>query len=252
MEANVGKLDGKVALITGASRGIGRAIAETYGREGAKIVVNYTSDASAAEATVTAIRNAGGDANILQADVTEPGALRELFERAEQAFGGLDIVVANAHPGLGHGLLTELTEETIDQQLAVFKSYILTLQEAGRRTRDGGVIISVTSAATRVAIPHVALYGSIKLAIEQLSRGLSRQLAPRGVRVLTLSPGITRTDRGAGATIPPGAVATEQTPFTRPAEPGDISDAALFLASQDARWVNAHTLYVNGGSVYAQ
>jgi 3-oxoacyl-[acyl-carrier protein] reductase len=252
MEARLGKLDGKAALITGASRGIGRAIAETYGREGARIAVNYTADASAAEATVKAICAAGGEAVALQADVTDSAALRGLFEQAESAFGGLDIVVANAHPGMGLGLLTELTEEVIDQQLAVLKSYILTLQEAGRRTRDGGVIISITSAATRVAIPHVALYGSIKLAIEQLSRGLSRQVAPRGVRVLTLSPGLTRTDRSAGATNPPGAAPTEQTLFTRPAEPDDIADAALFLASQDARWVNAHTLYVNGGAVYAQ
>jgi 3-oxoacyl-[acyl-carrier protein] reductase len=248
----MGRLDGKVALITGASRGIGRAIAETYGRENAKVIINYTMDAAAAEATVATIREVGSDAVALQADVTSPDALRDLFVRSERAFGGLDIIVANAHPGLGHGLLTELSESEIDQQLSVFKSYVLTLQEAGRRIRDGGVIISITSAATRVSFPQVALYGSIKLAIEQLGRGLSRQLAPKGVRVLSLSPGITRTDRAAGATAPPGAISTEKTPFTRFAEPEEIADAALFLASDEARWVNTSTLYVNGGSVYAQ
>lgn len=248
----MGKLDGKVALITGASRGIGRAIAETYGREGAKVVVNYTTDANAAQSAVAAIKSAGSDAVAIQGDVTDPQALRALFARADEAFGGLDIVVANAHPGLGHGLISQLAEEAIDQQLAVFKSYVLTLQETGRRIRDGGVVICITSAATRVAIPQVALYGSIKLAIEQLARGLSRELAPRGVRVLSLSPGFTRTDRTAGASAPPGAANAEPTPFSRPAEPDDIADAALFLASGDARWVNTSTLYVNGGSVYAQ
>lgn len=248
----MGKLAGKIVLITGASRGIGRAIAETYGREGAKVIVNYTSDATAADSVVAAIQGAGGNAIALQADVTDPSALRELFAQAENAFGGLDIVVANAHPGLGHGLLTQLTEDAIDQQLSVFKSYVLTLQEAALRVRDGGVIICITSAAARVALPPAALYGSIKLALEQLARCLSRQLAPKGVRVLSLSPGITRTDRIGGATAPPGVVITETTPFTRPAEPEEIADAALFLASQDARWVNTSTLYVNGGSVYAQ
>jgi 3-oxoacyl-[acyl-carrier protein] reductase len=241
------RLEGKSALITGGSRGIGRAIAEAYAREGARVAVNYVADERAALAA------AGDEGVALRADVTDPVELRTLFAEAERALGGLDIVVANAHPGLGHGLLTELTEATIDQQLAVFKSYILSLQEAGRRVRDGGVIIAISSAATRLALPTTGLYASIKLAIEQLCRALSRELAPRGVRVVTLSPGLARTDRIAGVTLPQGAAAGDATsPFARPAEPEEIADAALFLASSEARWVNTSTLYVNGGSVYAQ
>ncbi len=249
------RLADKVAVITGASRGIGRAIAESYAREGARVVVNYTSNAAAAEAVVETIKNLGGQAQAVQADIVDVAAQRKLFEEAERIFGGLDIVVANAHPGLGHGVITQLSDEDIDQQLAVLKSYVIALQEAGRRVRDGGVIITVSSAATRVALPDVGLYASVKLAIEQLSRALSRELAPRGVRVLSLAPGLTRTDRMIGTNIDAIKNAVQpkpSTPFDPPAEADVIADAAVFLASNEARWVNTSTLHVNGGAAYAQ
>jgi len=251
----VGKLNGKIALITGASRGIGRAIAEAYGREGAKVIVNYVSDRAAAEKVVAAIKASGSDALAIQASTTDPVAVRRLFEEGEKAFGGLDIVVANAHPGWGGGAITQLEEQQIDDQLAVLKGYIIALQEAGRRVRDGGAIICISSGTTRLAVPEHALYSSVKLAIEQLARALSRDIAPRGVRVTSLAPGLTRTDRIAGLSVGPTGSApapAKPTPFTRPGEPEEVADAAVFLASQDARWVNTTTLYVNGGAVYAQ
>jgi 3-oxoacyl-[acyl-carrier protein] reductase len=249
------KLGGKAALITGASRGIGRAIAETFAREGAKVAVNYVSDRDAADAVVAAIKAQGGVAIAIQADTTDPAALRRLFAEADTALGGLDIVVANAHPGWGQGTITELTEDQIDQQLGVLKSFILTLQEAGRRVRDGGSIICISSGTTRLAVPEHALYSSVKLALEQLARALSRDIARRGVRVTSLAPGLTRTDRIAGLAVGPTGSAPAPavaTPFTRPGEPQEVADAALFLASADSRWVNTTTLYVNGGAVYAQ
>lgn len=250
-----GRLAGKVALVTGASRGIGRAIALVYGREGADVVINYVSDRAAADDVVAEIEASGGGAVAVQADTTDPTAVRRLFAEAEAAFGGLDIVVANAHPGWGEGAPTELTEEDIDQQLAVLKGYIIALQEAGRRVRDGGVVISISSGTTRLAVPQHCLYASTKLAIEQMARALSRELAPRGVRSVSLAPGLTRTDRIAGLAVGPTGSApapVTPTPFTRPGEPDEVADAALFLASDEARWVNTTTLYANGGAVYAQ
>lgn len=236
------QLKDKVALITGASRGIGRSIAETFAREGAHILVNYHRDKDAADAVVAAIAEAGSDAVTIQADMTDPAGVRSLFAQGEAAYGRLDIVILNAHAGLGHGTVTRLGEDVIDGQLAVLKSYILSLQEAGRRIADGGVIICISSSATRVAVPQVALYGAVKLAIEHLARGVSRELADRGVRVVSLAPGLTRTDRSAGV----------NTNGVQACEPQEIADAALFLASDAARWVNTTTLYVNGGAVYAQ
>lgn len=237
-------LQGKTALITGGSRGIGRAIAERFAAEGANVVVNYVSDAQAANDVVATIEGAGGKAVAVQADTVDPAALRALFDAGAAAFGGLDIVVLNAHPGLGHGMFTGLPEAVIDQQLAVLKSYMIGMQEAGRRVRDGGVILSISSSATRLANPDIALYGAVKLAIEYLGRGLSRELARRGVRVLSLAPGLTRTDRLAGANIDLNVVPN--------CGPEEIADGALFLVSDAARWVNTHTLFVNGGAVFAQ
>ena len=151
---------------------------------------------------------------------------------------------------------TQLSEESIDQQLSVLRGYIVSLQEAGRRVRDGGVIISISSGTTRLAVPQHCLYASCKLAIEQMTRALSRELAPRGVRAVSLAPGLTRTDRIAGLNVgPTGSAApmsAQTSPFNRPGEPEEIADAAVFLASPMARWVNTMTMYANGGVVYAQ
>lgn len=253
--AETGRLAGKVALITGASRGIGRAIALAYANEGARIIVNYVSDLAAAEAVVEQITDNGGDACMVQGDTVDPASLRGLFEQAENAFGALDVVVLNAHPDWGEGSPTQLRDEQIDQQLAVLKSYIIGFQEAGRRVRDNGAVIAISSGTTRVAVPQHCLYASTKLAIEQMARALSRELAPRAVRCVSLAPGLTRTDRIAGLSVGPTGSAPSQTTasaFARPGEPEEVADAAVFLASDDARWVNTTTLYVNGGAVYAQ
>lgn len=238
------QLEGKTALVTGASRGIGRAIAETFGREGANVIVNYSASEAIAENVVANVKKAGGRAVAMQADTTDPAALRDLFNRAEKVFGGLDIFVQNAHPGLGFGPITEIEEDVVDQQLAVLKSYLIGLQEAGRRVVDDGVIISISSSATRIAVPNTILYGAMKLAIEHLSRGLSRELELRNVRVLALGPGLTATDR-----VLEAGMDLEGIPHCGPQE---IADAALFLASDAARWINAQTLFVNGGAQYAQ
>lgn len=247
------RLKGKTALITGSSRGIGRAIAETFGREGAKVVINYVTDHAAAEAAVAAVEAAGSSAVAVQANTSDSQALRRLFDEADKAFGGLDIVVNNAHPGNGLGALGELSDALIDEQLNTLRGYIVAMQESARRVRDGGSVINFSSGLTRMAVPRLALYSSVKLAIEQLSRSLSRELAPRGIRVNVIAPGLTLTDRTAATASGDGTGAVEgSTPFVRPGQPDEIADAALFLASHEGRWVNTQALYVNGGSIYIQ
>lgn len=236
------KLQGKTALITGASRGIGRAIAEEFGQEGANIIVNYVSNEAAANDVVSTVSANGVKAVACQGDTTDPEAIRNLFQTGEETFDGLDIVVLNAHPGLGHGAITKLDDDTIDGQLSVLKGYIVALQEAGKRLNDNGVIICISSSATRIADPNIGLYGAVKLSIEHLARSLSRELASRNIRVLSISPGLTRTDRMDGLDFGDAPVC----------DPIEIAHAALFLASGDAKWINTTTLYVNSGTVYAQ
>jgi 3-oxoacyl-[acyl-carrier protein] reductase len=253
----MGRLQGKVAFITGSSRGIGRAIAEAFGREGARVIINYVIDARAAEATVAAIKASGSDAVAIQGDTTNPSALKRMFDEADRAFGGLDIVVNNAHPGSGAGPLATISEDAIDAQLGVLKSYIIALKESANRVRDGGSIINISSGLTQLAAPLYALYSSVKAAVEQLSRSLSRELAPRAVRVNILAPGLTRTDRTAASldsSNPTGAapLSGPATPFNRPGEPDEVADVAVFLASDDARWVTTQVLYASGGATYAQ
>ncbi|WP_082545761.1 MULTISPECIES: SDR family oxidoreductase [unclassified Sphingomonas] len=249
----MGRLQGKVALVTGSSRGIGRAIAESFGREGASVIVNYQTDRVAADDAVRAIEAAGSKAVAVQANMANAESIRALYRQALGAFGQLDIVVNNAHPNSSIGEIGSLSEALIDEQLLTLKGYIISMQEAARTVRDGGAIINFSSGLTRLAIPKVALYSAVKLAIEQLGRALSRELAPRGIRVNTLAPGLTLTDRTA-ATASGDGTGTEpgSTPFARPGDPQEIADAVLFLASSDGRWVNTQSLYVNGGSIYAQ
>jgi 3-oxoacyl-[acyl-carrier protein] reductase len=248
------RLKGKTALITGSSRGIGRAIAEAFGREAAKVVINYVADRSAADAAVAVIRNSGSEAVAIQADTTDHVALRRLFEKADRAFGGLDIIVNNAHPGSGVGALGQVSEIAMDDQLRVLKSHIIACQESARRVRDRGSVINVSSGLARLAVPQFALYSSVKAALDQLSRSLSRELAPRGVRVNVLGPGLTLTDRTAASiTSPTGAAPDQgQTPFNRPGKPEEVADVAVFLASDESRWVTTQILYASGGAIYAQ
>ena len=244
-------LKSKTALVTGSSRGIGRAIAERLAAEGAAVVVNYTRNPQQAQDVVDGIVARGGRAVAVQADVARPSDIRRLFEEAEKAIGPLDIVVANAGVFLARPLV-ESTEEDFDHVFNInARGAFFTLQEAARRVRDGGRIVVVSTGGTKMFFPEAALYLGSKGAVEQFVRTLSRELGPRNVTVNTLSPGFTETDmfnQAAGEFSGDQArVGASLSPFNRIGAAEDVADVAVFLASDAARWVTGENIQAGGG-----
>lgn len=237
-------LQGKVAVVTGSSRGIGRAIAERLAADGAAVVINYVRGEQAAQEAVSAIRGSGGQAIAVRADIARPAEVRRLFAEARRAFGTPDIVVANA----GVAVVKPLAENTEEEFDFVFganaKGVFFTLQEAARQVRDGGRIVVVSTGGTRMLMSGTALYLGSKGAVEQFVRVLSRELGPRNVTVNTLSPGFTDTDL-----LPDRdrAIAAGASPFGRIGEPAEVAAVAAFLASNDARWVTGQNVGAGGG-----
>jgi 3-oxoacyl-[acyl-carrier protein] reductase len=238
------QLSGKVAIVTGSSRGIGRAIAERLAADGAAVVVNYVRGEQAAQQAVNAIRGRGGQAIAIQADVAKPAEVRRLFADARTAFGGLDIIVANAGVAVIKSI-AESTEEEFDHVFdANAKGVFFTLQEAARQLRDGGRIVVVSTGGTRMLMAGTALYLGSKGAVEQFVRVLSRELGPRNITVNALSPGFTDTDL-----LPERdrKIAAGMSPFARIGEPAEVASVAGFLASDDAKWVTGQNVGAGGG-----
>jgi len=239
-------LEGKTALVTGASRGIGRAIGEKLAADGATVIINYARNQQPAQELVSAIVAKGGKAVAIQADVSKPAEVRRLFGEAEKAIGPLDVVIANAGVYLSKPLI-ESTEADYDYVFDInTRGVFFTLQEAARRVRDGGRIIAISTGGTKMMFPNAALYLGSKGAVEQFARSLSRELGPRNVTVNVLSPGFTDTDmlpeqyRAYGASL---------SPFNRVGAPEDVADVATFLASDAARWVTGQNVQAGGGVV---
>lgn len=237
-------MKGRTALVTGGSRGIGRAIAERLAAEDVAVAINYTRNEQLAHEVVRGITAAGDKAIALQADVAKPAEVKRLFQEAERALGGLDIVVANAGVHIAKPLI-ESTEAEYDFVFDInTRGVFFTLQEAARRVRDGGRIVVVSTGGTRMHFADMSLYLGSKGAIEQFARSLSVELGPHNVTVNVLSPGFTETDmlpyeyREYGASL---------SPFKRIGSAEDVADVALFLASDGARWVTGQNLQAGGG-----
>jgi 3-oxoacyl-[acyl-carrier protein] reductase len=246
-------LKGKSALVTGSSRGIGRAIAERLAADGASVIINYTRQEKAAQEIVKRIVDKGGKAVAIQADVAKTADIKRLFDEAEKAVGRLDIVVANAAVFLGKPLI-ESTEEDYDYVFNTnAKGVFFTLQEAARRVRDGGRIIVVSTGGTKMYFANASLYSGSKGAIEQFARGLSRELGPRNVTVNILSPGFTETDMFNRAADELGSenirAGAGLSPFNRIGTSEEVADVAGFLASDAARWVTGQNVQAGGGVV---
>ena len=240
------QLMGKVAIVTGASRGIGRAIAERLGREGAAVVVNYVQNEAKAQEVVTAIEALGGRSVAVQGDMGNLVDIRRLFDTAEQQYGGLDILVNNAGITVVKPT-TFITEDEFDRVFAVnAKGTFFALQEAAKRLRDGGRIVNISTGATISGGPAVGVYSGSKAAVEQFGLALAKELACCGITVNNVLAGLTDTD---GMIMPPEVVSymVQQTTLGRLGQPEDIADVVGFLVSDEGRWMTGQNVRAGGG-----
>lgn len=244
------RLGGKVAVVTGASKGIGAAIALALAHEGAAVVVGYAGDGEGAARTVAAITGAGGRATSVQARVERIAEARALIDAAADSFGGLDIVVNNA----GVYRMAPLGAVSESDYRWMFDvnvlGTLLVTQAAAERLRHGGSVVNISSAVTRALPPGSALYTASKGAVDVLTGVLAAELGPRGIRVNAISPGMTDTEgnRAAGAIASDVAkAAVALTPLGRLGTPEDVAALAVFLAGDEARWVTGEVIAASGG-----
>lgn len=243
-------LNGKVAVVTGASKGIGASIAEHLAAAGASVVVNYGSSKAGAEAVVKRIGEKGGKAVAIQADVSKPDDIKRLFAETQNAFGNLDVLVNNA--GVYEFLpLEAITPEHFHKQFDLnVLGLLLTTQEAVKQMRAGGSIINISSIVGRMPISPASVYSATKAAVDALTVTLSQELGPRGIRVNSLNPGMVETEglHSVGFAESDFRKTVEaQTPLGRIAQPEDVARAAVFFASDDAGWVTGQSLILSGG-----
>ncbi|WP_410632972.1 SDR family oxidoreductase [Amycolatopsis sp. cmx-4-83] len=240
----------KNALVTGASRGIGRAIARRLAADGAVVAVHHGGNEVAAEETVALIEEAGGRAFPVFARFGEDGAVDRLADAVAEAFGGLDILVNNA--GIGsHSTLGELTEAELDRLLAVnVKTPMLLIRRLLPLLNDGGRVVTVGSMASRIAVRSQIAYTVTKAAVEALAPTLANELGHRGITVNTVAPGPIRTDLTEPLLAIPEAAAdlTAMTALGRIGEPEDVAGVVGFLTGPDGRWVTGRTVDVSGGT----
>jgi 3-oxoacyl-[acyl-carrier protein] reductase len=239
-------LTGKVAIVTASSRGIGRAIAQRLGREGAAVVVNYVASPEKAESVVQEVINQGGRAIALQGSVANKADVERLFDETERQLGAINIVV-NVAGAAVYKLHTELTDEDFEKVFSVnARGAMYVLQAAANRVVDGGRIIQFSTGATMMPIPTGGLYAASKAAGERFAFALSKEIGHRQVTVNTISPGVTDTD---GLIMPKEALDAliHQTPLGRLGQPADIADVVAFLVGDDAHWMTGQNIQVNGG-----
>jgi 3-oxoacyl-[acyl-carrier protein] reductase len=240
----------KTALVTGASRGIGAAIAERLARDGFTVVINYAGNSRAAEALAAKIQKAGGRATAAQADVSDPKAVARMWANIEAAYGGVDVVVNNAGI-MKLAPLAESNDALIDGQIAVnLKGSLYVLREAARRLRNGGRIVNFSSSVIGLKLETYGVYSATKAAIEVLTGILSKELRGRSITVNAVAPGPTATalflDGKSPELIDRMA---KMNPLERLGTPEDIAAAVAFLVSPDGGWINGQVLRSNGGMV---
>lgn len=245
------RLDGKVAVVTGSSRGIGAAIALGFAEAGATVVVNGRSDASA-NAGAEAIRATGGAAFPIAADVTKSAEVERLLNEATGRFGRVDIMVNNAGISEFYKRAEAITEDDWDSVMSGnLKPVFLGCSAAGRRMKEqgGGIILNVTSIGGLTALPRLLAYCTAKAGIVQITRVLAVEWAQHGIRVNAIAPGWVETDMARGLLEHPvyGAQLMQRTPMNRAARPEEIAGAAVYLASAAASFVTGHILAIDGG-----
>jgi 3-oxoacyl-[acyl-carrier protein] reductase len=246
-----GKLSGKAAIITGASKGIGAAIAREFAAEGASVVINYASDKKGAEHVMHDIITGGGKAIAVQGNVSNAADVQRLFDETKEAFGKLDILVNNAGIYSFAGI-EEITRESFHAMYNTnVLGTILTIQEAVKSFKDqGGTIINTGSVVTTLDMPTALVYTTTKYAVDGITRILAKELGPKKIRVNSINPGLIETE----GTHTSGVIGGEgekwhlsETPLGRVGRPKDIAKVAVFLASDDSYWVNGELITVSGG-----
>ena len=245
------KLAGKVAVVTGASKGIGASIARQLAAEGAAVVVNYASSKSGADQVVSEITRNGGRAVAVQADVSKKAEIDRLFAETKTAFGRLDILVNNA--GIYEfAPLEQVTEDHFHRQFNLnVLGLVLATQEAVKQFGpDGGSVINVSSVASTLAPPGGSIYSATKGAVDTVTKSLAKELGPRKIRVNAINPGMIETEGVHAAGFIGGDFhknAVAQTPLGRIGQPDDVATVATFLASPDSGWITGETVQVAGG-----
>ncbi|WKL49242.1 SDR family oxidoreductase [Flavobacterium pectinovorum] len=241
-------LNNKVILVTGASRGIGAAVAKNLAERGAKIIVNYAGVLQAAEETVNSIKNAGGDAIAIQADVSKSDEVKAMFDQAIAHYGKIDVLVNNAGIMITK-LIKDTTDEDFTRQFDInVRGTFNTLREAATRLADNGSIINFSTSVNRIMLPTYSTYVATKAAVEQLTRVMAKEVGARGININSISPGPTNT--ALFTTGKPQEVIdrlASLSAFNRLGEPEDIAQTVAFLASDDAKWITAQNIGVNGG-----
>jgi 3-oxoacyl-[acyl-carrier protein] reductase len=240
----------KVAIVTGASRGIGAAVAERLADDDFTVVVNYAGDSKSAEALARKIEAKGGHALTAKADVSDPNAVRGMFDAAEAAFGGVDVLVNNAGI-MKLARIADSDDAMFDQHLAVnLKGTFNTLREAAKRLRDGGRIINFSTSVVGAKLETYGVYAATKAAVETMTAILSKEMRGRAITVNAIAPGPTGTDLFLNGKSPELIDRfAKMNPLERIGTPADIADSVSFLAGPDGGWINGQVLRANGGMV---
>jgi len=244
-------LEGKVALVTGASKGIGAGIARELAARGAAVAVNYSGSKAAAEKVVAEIKAAGGKAIVVQANVADPDAIGLMIKTVATQLGPIDILVNNA--GIYEfGPLEQITPEHFHKQfnLNVLGLLLTTQAAVAHFNPAGGSVINIGSVVGKMAFPNAAVYSATKGAVDSITVSLSKELGSKGIRVNALNPGLIETEGTHGAGMIGSEIATgaaKETPLGRIGQPQDVATAAAFLASADSGWINGQTIYASGG-----
>lgn len=245
------KLEGKVAVVTGASKGIGASIASHMAAEGASVVVNYASSKEGADRVVSEITNKGGKAVAVKADVSKPAEIENLFNEAKKAFGKIDILVNNA--GIYEfSPLSQITPEHFHKQFDLnVLGLLLASKEAVKHfSNDGGKIVNISSVVATLASPNASVYSATKAAVDAITRSLAHELGPNKIRVNSINPGMVETEGVKSSGIGESEMRKQieaQTPLGRIGQPQDIAPTAVFLASDDSGWITGETFYISGG-----
>lgn len=246
-----GKLNGKVAVVTGASKGIGAGIAKQLAAEGAAVIVNYASSKSDADKIVDAITKRGGKAVAVQGSVAKRADVETLFSAAEKAFGKIDILVNNAGV-YEFAPLEDVTEQQFHRMFDTnVLGILLSTQTALKHfNSNGGSIVNISSLASSLTPPTAVVYNATKGAVDAITRTLAKELGPRGIRVNSINPGMVMTEGVASGGFDQSdfrKTLESQTPLGRIGETDDIAPAAVFFASDDSKWITGETLLIAGG-----